>query len=90
MMVIILFLLVFITLFHIVDPAMNLNFSSKLFRVTFFAPCEPSEKYPIRINRLEFAKKAGKANIYKVAAAFNVTEKIYEPIEVIMSFVETK
>lgn len=64
------------------NPALHINLSPKLFRVSFFAPCPPVDEYPIRINRLEFAKKPGKANIYTTTAELNVTEKIYEPIEV--------
>lgn len=81
-MVTILLSLTIFSLFQIVNPALSLNLSPKLFRVSFFAPCPPVDKFPIRINQLEFAKKPGKANIYTTTAELNVTKIIYEPIEV--------
>lgn len=63
-------------------PALRLSLSPKIFRVTRVVKCPNTGNLPVQIEKLTFAKKSGRGNIFTLAAAFNVTGKIYDPIEV--------
>lgn len=69
---------------RIVSPALHFSLSPKLFRVANVVKCPNTKNlsYPILTEKLAFAKKPGKPNIFTLTGIFNVTEKIYDPIEV--------